>query len=249
MEDAPEAQATAAFLGPVASPIQQQASKEFALSIGARRRKSGAPVRTIFVSDETVEKPPLARLLNSAETGGGGRGGQLRVKLYISLLLVCAKKPYGVARPARAWAALLGLDDIDGKGVRRIQDTLRDLADRQFIKLEDRGGLPSNVTVLSESGDGSPFIPAPDAYNRLTSNGVVDPEVLRNHLYFRIPTTLWTSGKIGFLKGPSLAMLLALISEQHGTGQSVWFSPDRANKRFGLSPSTRSEGLAHLRPD
>ena len=28
--------------------------------------------------------------------------------------------------------------------------------------------------------------------------------------------------------------------------KSVWFSPDRATKRFGLSASTRSEGLAHL---
>jgi hypothetical protein len=80
-EGAGEAQATRSLL-----PYQQVAAKEFADRLGARRRKAGAPVRTIFVSDERVERPPLARLLSGAEGGGGGRGGQLRAKLYLSLL-------------------------------------------------------------------------------------------------------------------------------------------------------------------
>jgi len=94
-EGAGEAQATRSLL-----PYQQVAAKEFADRLGARRRKAGAPVRTIFVSDERVERPPLARLLSGAEGGGGGRGGQLRAKLYLSLLWICAKQPYDVARPS-----------------------------------------------------------------------------------------------------------------------------------------------------
>lgn len=221
--------------------IQQRAAGEFAQALGVRRREAGAPVRTIFVSDESVPAPPLARLLR-----GGGRGGQVRVKLYLSLLWVCAKKPYDVSRPARAWAALLGLPDVEGTGVRRIQQALRDLDDRQFIRLEERLGLPSRVVMLNEKGDGSEFRPAPDAYNAVRRRGVA--EDLRNNQYFRVPTSLWTKGHIARLNGPALAMLLALLSERRGAEQpAVWFSPGRAQARFALSPSTRQAGLKELR--
>lgn len=239
--------ATPTSAEPPRPPIQKQASAEFALSLGSRRREAGAPVRTIFVADEDATKPPLARLLSSAESGGGGRGGQLRIKLYLSLLWVAAREPYTVTRPSRAWAALLGLDDIDTKGVRRVQEAFRDLRERRFIDLADGGGLPSQVTLLSEAGDGSSFMPAPEAYNRLRVSSGNDVAVLLPHRYFRVPSALWTEGHIARLRGPSLAMLLVLLAEQRGNNVGVWFSPDRAERRYGLSASTRTEGLAHLR--
>jgi hypothetical protein len=234
---------------PALSPVpeyQRLAAREFAERLGSRRRTAGAPVRTIFVSDEQVARAPLATLLSSAETGGGGRGGQIRAKLYLSLLWVCAREPYDVARPARAWAALLGLPDHENGGVRRIQQALRDLADRGFISLEDRGGLPSRVVMKSERGDGGAFVPAPEAYNSLGKD--TSDAVTREHRYFRVPSSLWTEGHIARLKGPSLGMLLALLSERRGQASpAVWFSPGRAQERFGFSPSTRREGLQHLR--
>jgi hypothetical protein len=43
-------------------------------------------------------------------------------------------------------------------------------------------------------------------------------------------------------------MLLALLSERRGQAETgVWFSPTRASDRFGFAPTTRSQGLAHLR--
>lgn len=226
---------------------QQRAAREFAERLGARRRDAGAPVRRIFVSDEHVERPTLARLLSGTGTGGGGgRGGQLRVKLYLSLLWVCAKEPYNVALPARAWAALLGLPDHENRGVRRIQQTLRELEDRRLVRLEDRGGLPTRVFPLNEKGDGSAFLPAPEAHSRLQQTA--GESVLREHRYFRVPTTLWTKGHVAQLSGPGLAMLLALLSERRGNPEpGVWFSPARATDRFGFAASTRAQGLAQLR--
>lgn len=226
--------------------IQAQAAAEFAERLGARRRTAGAPVRTVFVSDEDAEKPPLARLLSSGATGGGGRGGQLRVKLYLSLLWVCAKSPYDAVRPARAWAALLGLDDPTGRGVRRVQDTLKELADRQLVTLAEKPGHHTKVTLLSDRGDGSTYRPPSDEHNQLLQNGAPEQDLLA-HRYFRVPSTLWTAGHITNLSGPGLAMLLALLSERRGrdTGP-VWFSPARAKARFGLAPSTRTNGLAEL---
>lgn len=252
-EEPAEAQATSsAATAPVGTVAitpghhQQLASKEFAARLGARRRNAGAPVRTIFVSDETKPRPTLALLMSGPESGGGGRGGQLRVKLYLSLLWICAREPYNVARPARAWAALLGLPDPEGSGVRRIQQAFRDLRDRQMIEVEERGGWPSRITVLNEEGDGSPFQPAPDAYSYWFSKKAA-PHVLERHQYFRVPSTLWTAGHISHLKGPSLAMLLALLSERRGQASpTVWFSPERARARFGIATSTRREGLRQL---
>jgi len=243
VKDAPAALATPAS----EVNYQKVAADEFAERLGSRRREAGAPVRTIFVSDERVEKPPLARLMSGDTGAGGGRGGQVRAKLYVSLLWVCAKKPYTVIpnRPARAWAALLGLDDPEVKGVRRIQQAFRDLQERQLVDLEERVGFASVVTVLSERGDGTPFVPAPDAHNAL-KQAKANEATLLEHRYFRVPSTLWTDGHIAKLSGPAFAMLLALLSEQRGTTDGVWFSPGRARERFGLSTSTRRQGLDDL---
>ncbi len=226
--------------------LQERAAQEFAASLGARRRDAGAPVRTVFVADEGVQRPPLARLLSGPEGGGGGRGGQLRAKLYVSLLWVAAKEPYTVVRPARAWAALLGLPDVETNGVRRVQEALRDLQERRFIALEDRGGYPSVVTLLNETGDGSPFTPAPEAHNSLLQKKAGEA-VLAQHRYFRVPTKVWTEGHIAQLTGPGFAMLLALLSENRGQDKpGVWFSPGRARERFGVADSTRRDGLRQL---
>ncbi len=206
-------------------------------------------MRTLFVSDEAVDRPPLAGLLSGTGSGGGGgRGGHVRAKLYVSLLWVAAKSPYTVSRPARAWAALLGLPDPETSGVRRVQQALRDLQDRKFIELEDRGGQPSLITMLSETGTGRPFVPAPEAYNDAQVKKK-SPRILARHQYFRVPSALWTEGHISQLSGAGFAMLLALLSEVRGQApeQGVWFSPDRAKARFGFAASTRREGLDQLR--
>ncbi|MHA6631832.1 hypothetical protein ACU61A_40920 [Pseudonocardia sichuanensis] len=238
---------TALTTADAATNPQPQAAAEFARSLGVRRRRAGAPVRTEFASDENVvARTPLARLLSGGDTGGGGRGGQLRVKLYLSLLWVCAKEPYNTIRPARAWAALLGLDDHEVRGVRRVQQALRDLHERGFIVLRDRGGTPPLVTLLDEHGDRSPYEPPSDTYSRLSSFNAPATNLAR-HTYFRVPTTIWTHGHIARLTGPSLAMLLVLLAERRGQDVPVWFSPERAQQRFSLSVGTRRAGLQHLR--
>uniref|UniRef100_UPI003F495E7C hypothetical protein n=1 Tax=Amycolatopsis sp. CA-082387 TaxID=3239918 RepID=UPI003F495E7C len=226
------------------------AASEFAAKLGTRRRDAGAPIRNLFVADDRPDsKPTMARLLSSGPTGGGGRGGQLRLKLYLSLLWVCAAHPYEAIRPARAWAALLGLDDPEGHGSRRIQETLRELQERKLVRLRNRGGSPTGVTVLVEWGDGQGYEPPSETYNRFKKAGLQTQNwELAVHRYFRVPSSLWTDGLITRLDGPALAMLLILRCEQQSKdGTPVWFSPDRAASRFGLSESTRRLGLQKLR--
>lgn len=226
------------------------AAGEFARRLGGKRRDAGAPLRNYFVADDRDGvKPPLAQLLSAGPTGGGGRGGQLRLKLYLSLLWVCAAPPYEAIRPARAWAALLGLPDPEGRGARRVQDTLRELQNRKLVTLRDRGGWASAVTVLSDFGTGSPYLSPSETYNQLKQSGLSTAE-LAVHRYFRVPSKVWTSGLISRLSGPGLAMLLVLRCEQQGKdGTPVWFSPDRAMTRFSLAETTRRQGLDQLRAE
>lgn len=222
--------------------LARKAAGEFAAKLGSRRVESGAPVRNVFVTSLDGELPPLAALLR-----GGGRGGQTRVKLYLSLLWVCTAAPYEASYPARAWAALLGLEDHEGKGARRIHEAIRDLADRRLITAQDRGGRPSALRLLDESGSGEPYVPPSESYNRLR-NLRVGGEVLRHHQYFKIPSRLWTEGHIARLSGPGIAMLLVLVCERRGSRDGeVWFTPDIAQERFQLAPATRTAGLKELR--
>ncbi len=189
----------------------------------------------------------MAQLLSSTANGGGGRGGQLRLKMYLSLLWAASAEPYRVVRPARAWAALLGLPDPPGKGARRVQSTLRELADRNLVTLESRGGMPNVVTLLSDLGTGEPYEPPSATYNRLRTSAAPSDQLVQ-HQYFRVPSSVWTSGLMARLSGPGLAMLLILRSEQRSEdGLPVWFSPSRAAARFGLSETTRRAGLEELR--
>lgn len=244
-----KAQALRLVDAPADDPQQRQAAQEFANFLGANRRKAGAPVRTSFVIAEPGrERPPLAELLsNTSGNGGGGRGGQVRLKLYLSLLWVCAKEPYEATRPARAWAALLGLEDIDGRGTRRVLAAFRDLEDRDMVRIRDRGGLPNAVRPMSDRGSAKTYEPPSETYNRLQQKNA-NEALLRRHRYFRVPSGLWTQGHIAALTGPGLAMLLVVRAEQRGKDNTpVWFSPQVASERYGLAESTRVQGLEQLR--
>ncbi len=248
-KEAAEAQAPRAA-EPALGGTAAGAAEEFARRLGSKRREAGAPVRNYFVADDREGvKPPLAQLLSAGAGGGGGRGGQLRLKLYLSLLWVCAAAPHEVIRPGRAWAGLLGLDDPSGRGARRVQEAMRDLQDRNLVRILDRGGHASAVTLLSDFGTGAPYTSPSETYNQLKMGGA-GPVQLAVHRYFRVPSGLWTTGLISRLTGPGLAMLLVLRCEQQGKdGSTVWFSPDRALIRFGLAESTRRQGLEQLRAE
>jgi hypothetical protein len=124
---------------------------------------------------------------------------------------------------------------------------MRDLQDRRMVSIRDRGGHASAVTPLIDFGTGGPYLSPSETYNQLKMAGA-SAEQLAVHRYFKLPSTVWTTGLISRLAGPGLAMLLVLRCEQQGKdGTPVWFSPDRALTRFGLAESTRRQGLDQLR--
>lgn len=180
------------------------------------KRSSGIQLPLGFVRSETAAGvPPVAQMIR------GGRGGAVRLKLYLTMILIAAKGPHGIDNvPARAWAETLNLDDPDGLGARRVSDALQWLARNHFISLVSRRGSPPAVTLRSALGDNQPF----DRGRRI---------------YLSVPLGLWEHHWITRLSGSGLALLLVLLDLQGGKSASSPPSlPGPLRRRYGLSDDT-----------
>src|SRR5690242_17375576 len=115
-------------------PVSSQAGYMLDQAVKRSRRSSGIQLPLGFVRNPTVTgNPPLARMIR------GGRGGEVRLKLYLTMILVAVRPPYDIKNvPARVWAEMLDLEDPEGLGARRVSDALQWLAQRHFINLTSR---------------------------------------------------------------------------------------------------------------
>ena len=188
-----------------------------------KSRRSSVPLPGSFVRDEASdEDPPLARILR------GGRGGEVRLKVLLTMHLQGARDPYDVPGVPGYWAVHLGL--ADENGFRRVRDAMNWLSENRFIRLERTRGKEPKCFLLSPLGDGQP-------YSRPTP-------ALR---YIRVPTAMWHNGWIVTLSGTALAMWLILAEMQGGReSQDVWVQPNEARERYALSDDTFTKGISEL---
>ena len=204
------------------------------------RGRENVPLRRSFIArDPGVEEiPPLARILRS------GRGGGVRLRLYLSLLWVAVSEPHDVALPARTWASLLGLRDPEGTGARQVRSGFSWLQANLFVRVDEVRGQAHRVTLLDETGNGEDYVLPARAFKRAEAAGQ-DPDA---HIYVRLPATFWTCGWAAQLSGPATAMLLVLLEARGGRvgDKELWFSPSVAENRYTLSENTRSAGVHEL---
>lgn len=218
---------------------------ELAQEAGARlaqrlsRRHSNlrdCPVRTVFLrrNSEQDAVPPMMAMLGS----GGGRGGDVRLKLYLSLLWASPGGDHDTDFVATDWAQLLGLPSFSTKGKRRVYEALIWLAARGFITKRERLGRSSVVTVLDESGSGGPYAkPSEQA-----SKGGAPT-------YRRLQPTWWTNAWIAALSGRALAFWLVLMDETNNAAKTdaVWLSESQTSKKFAISPYLRQHAMRELK--
>jgi hypothetical protein len=191
------------------------------------QRSIGVPLAESFIRRASPDDPtpPLTRLMR------GGQGGEVRLKLYLTMSLLAVRAPYDIpAAPARSWAEALDLDDPEHNGARRVSDAIDWLAENKFLIAERRQGTPGPVRLLSHDGLGNPYI-------RPTPAG----------RYVRLGLGLWHDGWIVRLSGTALTLLIVLLDLQGGRAQPQWISPDPARRRYDLSPDTWTKGLKELR--
>lgn len=217
-------------------------SMVLAKQIGGSGRRVDIPIRKSFVraSNPGVETP-LAKIVSR-----GGGGGAVALKLYIAIIWRCSGREFETDIAARLWAGLLGLDDPNVKGARRIAKALKLLSELNLIKLTPRRGESSIVQLLDESGNGNPY--------QLPSTAYVKMEQERDR-YLKVPSVLWTqSAQMQRMSASALTMLLILLCEGSGEtahklsteGKPVWMSVERFTERYPISPAMRSRGTKDL---
>lgn len=221
------------FVEPDAPIWSLRAAKDLAATSG---RRDEIPVRRSFVRiDDPDTDPPLARLVATR-----GRGGAVPIKLYLALIWRCSAEPFSTDILARRWAALLGLEDPDTLGARRVTSALAVLEREGLVHLQRRRGESTVVTLLDESGSGAPYTLPSTAHERAADRDKA------THRYFKVPLGLWTEGHIQSMSAAALAMLLILIAERNMDGRPTWWSTERFPRFFGLSPTIRSKGTSEL---
>jgi hypothetical protein len=238
----PPAQATpvAASLAAQPAPGALQRAEQ-----ASRRARNKAQIRLSFIrrDDPAADAPPLARLLR------GGRGGSVRLKLFLSYLWMQTNGTHAVplAYPSQLWAELLELTPANDAGARRINEAQRWLERHHFITVESNPGHANKVTVLEETGNGAAYTP-PGHAARLHK----DSDEGLKHLYTQIPHELWTQGYMALLSGPGLAFLLILLDQlslippQFVALTPVWISPRNLADHYAISDDTRGKGMTDL---
>lgn len=189
------------------------------------RRHSGLQLPPSFVRGTAKKPSPLSRIIQ------GGRGGEVRLKLYLSTALLAgsskshpvhgANAIFNVSSPA--WARALALPEPETKGARRIAEAQTWLRAAGLLHVERRAGAEPVVRLRSADGEGR-------AWARPTSP------------YVTVPLDLWENRWLWFLGAKELAVLIALLDLQGGRGEKgkpepQWMSSEERN-RYGLSPDT-----------
>ena len=234
IQDPGEAQGTPSIPGRSAKKVDQlrpapSGDTLAMLSALVRRsqRSTGVPFAEVFVrrAEASDPPPPLAQLMR------GGQGGEVRLKLYLTMSLLAVSPPFDIGPiPARSWAEALGLADPGRNGARRVSDAIRWLAEHKFLATERRQGTPGAVRLLSQDGHGGLYIrPTPSTR------------------YIRLPLGLWADGWIARLSGTALALLIVLLDLQGGRAEPQWISPAQARRRYDLAPDTWTKGLQELK--
>lgn len=210
-------------------PVHPDAQRLLDWAVKTSKRRV-VPFATEFIRAENNDvQSPLSRFVRG--DGGGGRGGEVRLKLYLSINLIAARKPFDVRPlPARVWAEMLNLPQPETNGARRISKALTWMQQQGFIHIEDRrSGKPPRLYLLSQEGDRRP-------YSRPTRNWV------------NIPVEFWQNHWIAKLSGRATALFLILLDLQGGKSRAsgAWERPDVARWRYGISQDTWNRGVREL---
>ncbi|GAA1359207.1 hypothetical protein GCM10009636_32640 [Arthrobacter koreensis] len=101
------------------------------------------------------------------------------------------------------------------------------------------------MTILDESGNNTEYQLPSTSFAKTQLPSTETAAAKNPHLYFKVPSALWTGGYIQALSGPGLVMLLILLAERAGE-KAVWFGTREFPARYFISAGTRTKGTKEL---
>lgn len=194
--------------------------------VSVSRRTAGLQLPHSFLRDYSKAPfPPLARLVQ------GGRGGEVRLKLYLTACLVASAPPYEYVRqtPARAWADLLNLEDPPGRGASRVSTAFSWLHENSFLDVDRRKGRPPRFRLLNTALDRTQY-----------------QRPIRD--YVSVPLGLWRQHWISALSAAELGVLLAILDGpgDDAPGGKPRFLTEEQKERYGLSEDSWTRATRQL---
>lgn len=177
-----------------------------------------------FLRDDSLAAvPPMARMLQ------GGRGGEVRLKLYLTMTMLAVGHPHDIKNvPARRWAEMLALPDPEGNGARRVADAHAWLEAADLIELKRRPGLPPDVILRNPSGNGKSYS-------------------WRGSWWVNMPIGFWENEWIYRLSGIAVAFLLVLrdLRSNRKETDPPWLRGDQ-KARYGFSEDSWTRARREL---
>lgn len=199
----------------------EDALRRMRSAVAKAKRKASVDFPVAFVWADT-RTPMLSRLL------GRGRGGEVRLRLYLTMRMQATAAPY--ALPGRTSSSLAGLLNLPSDtGPRRVTDALNWLETNKLLHRTPIRGKAAGITLLSPDGSGDP----------LTDR--------KQRRYVTLPVELWSDGWIFKLSGRSLAVYTALRDLLGGKGREGAFMPGDRKVNYGMSDDTWTRAIKELR--
>src|SRR5262249_3023175 len=146
------------------------------------------------VPDVPAAVPPLARLIQ------GGRGGEVRLKVYLLLTMIATQRPFDIRKPPTSYTLARTLALPQDSGPRRINSNLKWLERNHFIKRTKRPDGPPAIQLLDPQDSRSVRLP--------------DPRQTRP--WVNIPIQFWSLGWLLDLSPTGIAVLFALTERLGG---------------------------------
>jgi hypothetical protein len=211
-------------------------------NLATRLKQRDAQVRSSFVGhDSDSDEPPMAARLHQARCKRG-----LDLRLELTLLWAAGGSgvdpssglEHATRFEAVDYAALLAMEDPDGKGKRQVSASFKRLESRGLVARTARPGRPTLVVLRRETGDG-------EAYSRPGDK----EKKAGKALYLKIPETFWTNGWINALSPNAIMALLALLhldKMARTTASPLFLAPGLRAKRYGFSEDTWYKGVKEL---
>lgn len=202
----------------------QQAIELLEKAVERSKRRSSVRLPLAFARDQVAASPtpPLARLLQG--------GGEVRIKVFLTIMMMATKFPHETRVPSRELAAMLNLRDPDGAGARRVNKAISDLVAANLVRRDLRPGHVPSITVLDPSGSGQEW----------------NTEQLSGDTYITLSPDLWRRGWLVALSGRALALLIILRENTGGRSKGAWV-PGVRHRQYGLSEDTWTKATKELR--
>ena len=196
------------------SAVPAEPLRKLQLAVKRSRRSSSVRFPIGFVRQEVSgESPPLAQLL---------RGGEVRLKLYLTLAMIATRAPHELdPPPASHLAAMLNLDDPTHNGARRINDALQWLHAKGFLIRTPRPGRTPHLQLLHPGS-------VPIGSGR----------------YVSLPIAIWEEGWLYVLSARALALYLVLREATGGRGAATL--PGGRKAQYDLSADTWTRATREL---